>query len=91
VSRTYAYDGLGRMTSELNPETNQVAYSYTFDTESGSCNATYKGDLVKRVDPKQTVTCYAYDALHRLTSVSYPSGGYSSVTPPNTTSTIPPL
>jgi YD repeat-containing protein len=27
------------------------------------------------------VTCYAYDALHRLTSVTYPSGGYSSVTP----------
>jgi len=28
-----------------------------------------------------TVTCYAYDALHRLTSVTYPSGGYYSVTP----------
>ena len=83
-TRTYAYDGLGRMTSEKNPETNQTAYTYTFDTESGSCNATHDGDLVKRIDPQGTVTCYAYDALHRLTGVTYPSGGYSSVTPAKT-------
>ncbi len=83
-TRTYAYDGLGRMTSEKNPETSQVAYAYTFDTESGSCNATHDGDLVKRIDPQGTVTCYAYDALHRLTGVTYPSGGYSSVTPAKT-------
>ena len=42
------------------------------------------GDLVKRIDPQGTVTCYAYDALHRLTTVTYPSGGYSSVTPSKT-------
>jgi hypothetical protein len=40
-------------------------------------SGTHSGDLVKRVDPQGTVTCYAYDGLHRLTS-----GGYSSVTPP---------
>jgi YD repeat-containing protein len=79
-TRTYAYDGLGRMTSEKNPETNQTAYTYTFDTDA-TCG-THDGDLVKRIDPQGTVTCYAYDALHRLTSVTYPSGGYSSVTPP---------
>ena len=78
-TRTYAYDGLGRMTSELNPENNQGAYTYTFDTDT-TCG-THDGDLVKHVEPKQTVTCYAYDPLHRLTSVTYPSGGYSSVTP----------
>ena len=27
------------------------------------------------------VTCYAYDALHRLTAVTYPSGSYAAVTP----------
>lgn len=37
---------------------------------------------VRRGDPQGTVTCYTYDALHRLTSVTYPSGGYASVTPP---------
>jgi RHS repeat-associated protein len=78
-TRTYAYDGLGRMTSEQNPETNGSAYSYTFDTDT-TCG-THDGDLVKRIDPQGTVTCYAYDALHRLTSITYPSGGYYSVTP----------
>jgi len=79
-TRTYAYDGLGRMTSEKNPETNQTAYTYTFDTD-GTCG-TSDGDMVKRIDPQGTVTCYAYDALHRLTSATYPSGGYYLVTPP---------
>jgi RHS repeat-associated protein len=81
-TRTYTYDGLGRMTSEKNPETSQVAYGYTFDTDA-TCG-THNGDLVKRADPQGTVTCYAYDALHRLTGVTYPSGGYSSVTPSKT-------
>jgi YD repeat-containing protein len=81
-TRTYAYDGLGRMTSEQNPETGGSAYTYAFDTNA-TCG-TSNGDLVKRVDPQGTVTCYAYDALHRLTGVTYPSGGYSSVTPSKT-------
>jgi YD repeat-containing protein len=89
-TRTYAYDGLGRMTSEQNPETNQVAYTYTFDTEGTSCNTTYRGDLVKRIDPEGTVTCYAYDGLHRLTSATYPSGGYYTSPRPNITSTTRP-
>lgn len=33
-TRTYAYDGLGRMTSERNPETSQSAWSYTFDSDT---------------------------------------------------------
>ena len=81
-TRTYAYDGLGRMTSEQNPETNQTAYTYTFDTDN-TCGTSH-GDLVKRIDPQGTVTCYAYDLLHRLTSVTYPSGGYAGVTPAKT-------
>ena len=37
--------------------------------------------MVERIDPQGTVSCYSYDALHRLTGVTYPSGGYSGVTP----------
>ncbi len=78
-TRTFTYDGLGRMASEKNPETAQAATSYTYDSD-GICG-TSNGDLVKRVDPVGNVTCYAYDALHRLTSVTYPVGSYSGVTP----------
>ncbi len=78
-SRSYTYDDLGRMTSELNPETGSGMTVYTYDTDS-TCG-TSKGDLVKRIDQVGNTVCYAYDALHRLTSTSYPSGSYASVTP----------
>jgi RHS repeat-associated protein len=71
-TRVYIYDMLGRVTSEANPETSNLAYSYVYDSDS-ICG-TYKGDIVKRVDAKGNVTCYSYDALHRLLSLTYPSG-----------------
>ena len=77
-TRLYVYDMLGRLTSETNPETANLAYTYVYDTD-GTCG-TSNGDLVKRVDAKSNVTCYTYDALHRLLSVTYPSGPNSSGT-----------
>jgi len=75
-SRTYLFDGLNRLTSETNPETGTTTpttYSYDVVTQ---------GDLYQRVKlaPNQTgsattTTTYTFDALHRLTGVSY-SGGY---------------
>jgi RHS repeat-associated protein len=78
-SRAYGYDDLGRMTSETNPETENSAVTYTYDTDA-TCG-TSKGDLVKKVDVVGNTICYSYDALHRLTSVTYPSGSYAAVTP----------
>jgi RHS repeat-associated protein len=75
-TRTYVYDDLGRMTSETNPESGTT--TYTFDTDS-ACG-TSKGDRVKKVDAVGNTTCYAYDVLHRPTSLTY-SGPYSSSTP----------
>ena len=82
-TRTYAYDELNRMTSETNPETGPGSggsrtTSYTYDSDA-TCG-TSKGDLVKKVDPAGDTTCYAYDALHRGTSITY-SGTYASSTP----------
>lgn len=78
-TRSYQYDMLGRMTSETNPETKNLSYAYVYDTDT-TCG-TYNGDLVKRTDAVGNVTCYAYDKMHRVTSVTHPSGGYSSSTP----------
>lgn len=75
-TRTYAYDDLGRMTSETNPETGTITYTYDTDSTCG----TSKGDLVKKVDAVGDTICFAYDALHRMTSTTY-SGTYASVTP----------
>jgi RHS repeat-associated protein len=75
-TRAYAYDDLGRLTSETNPESAITTYTYDADTTCG----TSKGDLVKKIDAKGNTICYAYDALHRVTSTTY-AGPYSTTTP----------
>ncbi|MBV9269103.1 MAG: RHS repeat protein, partial [Acidobacteriaceae bacterium] len=79
-SRSYQYDGLGRMTSETNPENGTVSYVYDSDSTCG----TSTGDLVKRVDAMGNVKCFSYDALHRNTALTYPSGPYAAATPAKT-------
>ena len=76
-TRSYVFDRLGRMTSEANPETGTTTYVYDTDATCGN----YPGNLVKRTDAANNVTCYAYDSLHRPTAITYPSGPYSSTTP----------
>ncbi len=74
-TRIYLYDLLGRLVSELNPETGNLSpgtTTYAYDSDSsGLCSGTYNGDLVKRVDNNTTRTCYTYDALHRPTTITY--------------------
>jgi RHS repeat-associated protein len=78
-TRTYTFDLLGRMTSAKDPETGNLAYTYTYDTDP-VCG-TYNGDLVKKSDPVGNVVCFSYDAIHRQLSVTYPSGSYATKTP----------
>ena len=70
-SRSYAYDGLGRVTQSTTPEAGTV--NYTYDSDS-TCGITSAGDLVKRVDARSIRTCYAYDSVHRLTQKNYSDG-----------------
>ena len=77
-ARASMYDGLGRMTSETNPESGTTSYVYDSDSTCGS----YVGDLVKKADAQGNTTCYSYDALHRPTSVIVNSGPYSGTITP---------
>jgi RHS repeat-associated protein len=75
-TRSYTYDGLGRMTLEVNPESGSTFYTYDSDS-SGTCGTiAYNGDLIRKNTPQGT-TCYTYDKLHRLLSKTYPSNTYT--------------
>jgi RHS repeat-associated protein len=75
-TRTFAYDLVGRLTSETHPESGTTTYVYDTDSTCG----TSSGDRVKKTDAVGNVSCYAYDSLHRPTAITYPSGSYAAVT-----------
>jgi len=79
-TRSYTYDAMSRLTSETNPESGTTTYVYD---SNGTCG-TFSGDLVRRVDANGNVTCYHYDQLHRVTSITYPSGPNAAATSPKT-------
>lgn len=72
-TRKFTYDGLGHMTSELNPESGLKQYFYDSAPSSpgSACPGPYNGDLVKVYDANGNTTCFTYDGLHRLTSTTY--------------------
>ena len=76
-TRSYAYDMLGRLISETNPEMKNSAVTYVYDTLSSdaACGTyTSAGNLLKRLDPAGNASCYSgYDALHRVGTITYPS------------------
>ncbi|HTA25965.1 MAG TPA: hypothetical protein VK763_20710 [Terriglobales bacterium] len=69
-TRTFTYDGLGRLTTAVAPENGTTTYMY--DTADGSCGAySSPGDLVEKKDAMGNISCYQYDSGHRLISRSY--------------------
>lgn len=66
-TRTYNYDGLGRMTNEINPETGRIVYTWDH-LASGMCGPTSQpGELMAKTNADNSQICYVYDKLHRLT------------------------
>jgi YD repeat-containing protein len=78
--RAYTYDMLGRILTETNPEM-AGSVQYVYDSDSACGTTSYPGNLVKRVDASGNVTCYGYDSLQHVVSITYLSGG------PNTANT----
>ena len=70
-TRTYTYDGVGRLTSETNPESGTTTYNYDSITATycSGGSSTSAGDLVSKTDANGNKLCYSYDAMHRLTDV----------------------
>src|SRR6185295_8048930 len=65
-TRSFAYDSLGRMTSQSTPEGGAMSFAYTdFDA------------VLKRTDARNVETHYHYDALNRLSQVWYTGVGGS--------------
>ena len=89
-NRSYTYDGLSRLTSEVNPESGTTQYFWDAAPPSCSNNVGWPtpGDLGAKLDNSGVYSCYGYDALHRLlgglTSPSGPCFGfvYDAGTPP---------
>ncbi len=80
-TRSFAYDMLGRMTSETNPENGQTTYAYdTLPTGCWWAGTQNAGDLASVTKNDGTKVCYLHDSIHRLTDAGPPTG-YSSSNP----------
>jgi RHS repeat-associated protein len=67
-SRSFVFDGMGRMTSETTPEAGTVSYQYnSYDM------------MTQKTDARGVITNYTYDAINRKTQASY-NVGTSGVT-----------
>ncbi len=75
-TRTYAYDGLSRLTSSTTPESGTTNLYYT--TSGGALCAAAANALCRRTDARAITTTYAYDALSRLTSKTYSNGALAA-------------
>lgn len=71
-SRSYLFDGMGRLISEINPETGISTYIYDSVNDSAyGCVVSYPGDLVEKIDANGNHICYDSDLLHRVTRIRY--------------------
>ncbi len=73
-TRSFEFDGLGRMTSVSNPETGVITLQYDNN-----------GNVERRTDARGVAAIFSYDALSRLTSVSYDVGQTGVLSTPTVT------
>ena len=73
-TRTFAYDGLGRVTQETTPEAGAITLSYT---TSGSPCSGDPGDVCSKTDARGLTTSYSYDTANRVTTKTNSAGTVS--------------
>jgi RHS repeat-associated protein len=67
-TRTFSYDGLGRITSATNPESGTVTYSYT---SGGALCSGDPSNVCQRTDARGVISKYTYNTANQVTSVAY--------------------
>jgi YD repeat-containing protein len=73
-TRTYAHDGMGRLTDATTPEVGHIIYRYNDSNQ-----------VTQRIDARGVITNYGYDSLNRLKTVGYNVGTTGvAATPPVT-------
>jgi RHS repeat-associated protein len=70
-TRSYYYDQLGRLTSDVTPEAGTV--TYTYPVKGSICSGDPTTPCTQK-DNRGITTTYTYDAVNRLTSKSYSDG-----------------
>jgi RHS repeat-associated protein len=81
-TRTYVYDGMSRLTSESNPESGNV--TYTYDVVPSGCfataNSAWPGVLTAITKNGTLTECLQFDALNRPYYDATPIGDFGSTT-----------
>jgi RHS repeat-associated protein len=68
-SRSYVYDSSSRLTAASAPESGTVNYYYT--TSGGALCSGNPAAVCRRTDARSITATYAYDALNRMTGITY--------------------
>jgi RHS repeat-associated protein len=78
VSRAFSYDLLGRLLSACTPESGTTNFYYT--TSGGALCSGDPSAVCRRTDARSITTTYTYDALNRLTGISYSNSDPTAIT-----------
>lgn len=68
-TRNFVYDSSSRLTAASTPESGTVNYYYT--TSGGALCSGDPSAVCRRTDARSITTTYAYDALNRMTGITY--------------------
>jgi RHS repeat-associated protein len=68
-TRTYLYDGMGRLTSETNPESGTTTYTYDSANTAACGSVNQSGDLLVVTDNANNYFCYQNDSVYRPLAV----------------------